>query len=224
MSPRILLIGALAFLTQASSAWAQGDARGSALISEMLAAYSKTSAFSTHMDVLSREGNQSSRMGVKMIFAHPQNIALTILDAKQFPAANGTTLTWLGASKVRVSTSFYGIPLGITLPVNDQRLTNLRGYSLPDVTLSNQIKMLQESGTNLRYLGATKMGAHSVEGIEVRSNKLLRGIDRESIWMDSKLKFPVLIEMFEAGRVVYRMAFSNYEFNPQLPAALFARF
>jgi hypothetical protein len=203
---------------------AQEDTRGAALINQFLEAYQRTPAFTARLEVLTRFKEQESHMALRMHYARPSNIALTVLDAKEFPAANGTTLTWLGERKARVSTQFYGVPLGITLPITDSRICNLRGYSIEDVSLAYEVPILQDPATKLRYLGSATFGGHAAEGIEARSPRLLRGIERERIWLDSRTRFPLLREMYEAGRVVYRMAMMDYEFNPQIPASMFARF
>ncbi|MDB5099817.1 MAG: hypothetical protein JWM80_4238 [Cyanobacteria bacterium RYN_339] len=215
---------ALAVLWFAPSAVAQGDARGNALVAQFLAAYAKTSSFSAHLDVVTREGREESHMALKLVYARPQNIALTVLDAKEFPAANGTTVTWLGAARARVSTHFYGVPLAVTLPVKDNRICNLRGYSVQEVSLATEIPMLQDPSTHVKYVGPATIAGRAAECIEARGPKLLRGIERELIWLDRTTRFPLLREMYEAGHVVYRMAFAEYEFNPHLPAALFAAF
>jgi outer membrane lipoprotein-sorting protein len=218
------LLATLAALTLATPALAQGDAKGSALVSQFLAAYGRCSAFTAKLDVLTREGKQESHMALKMVYARPQNIALTVVDSKEFPMSNGTTVTWLGASRARVSTHFFGAPLAITLPVKDNRICNLRGYSLQDVSLGSEIPMLQDPSTHVKYVGPATIAGRAAECIEARGPKLLRGIERELIWLDRSTRFPLLREMYEAGRVVYRMALTQYEFNPQLPAALFAAF
>ena len=219
-----MLAATTATLTLATPALAQGDAKGNALVAQFLAAYAKTSAFTAHLDVLTREGKQESHMALKMVYARPQNIALTVENAKEFPMANGTTVTWLGASRARVSTHFYGVPLAITLPIKDNRICNLRGYSVQDVSLATEIPFLQDASTHVKYVGPATVAGHAAECIEARGPKLLHGIEKELIWLDAKTRFPLVREMYEAGRVVYRMAFADYEFNPHLPAALFAAF
>lgn len=221
---RASVVATAAVLVPATPMLAQGDAKGNALVSQFLAAYNKTGSFSAHLDVLTRAGKQESHMALKMVYARPTNIALTVENAKEFPMANGTTVTWLGASRARISTHFYGVPLAITLPIKDDRICNLRGYSVQDVSLATEIPFLQDPSTHVKYVGAGTIAGRAAECIEARGPKLLHGIERELIWLDGKTRFPLLREMYEAGRVVYRMAFSDYQFNPHLPAALFAAF
>jgi hypothetical protein len=98
------------------------DARATAVVGQFLQAYQHANKFSAKMDVLTCQGKEQSHMAVEMTYAKPRNVALTVLDAPQFPAARGTTLTWLGEAKARVSTHFYGLPLAVTLPVDDPRI------------------------------------------------------------------------------------------------------
>lgn len=219
-----LVAGALFAALMAPPVVARGDDRGQTLVSAFLNAYQHTGTFTARLDVLTRKGSQASQMAVRVVYARPRNVALTVLDARQFPAANGTTLTWLGASRARVSTSFYGLPLAITVPVDDPRICNLRGYSIAQVDLGTEVPMLQEPTTRLRYLGEGRVNGRAASSLEVRSPHLLRGIEREVIWLDPHTHFPLLREMYESGRVVYRVAFSDYTFNPRVPPSLFAKF
>lgn len=203
---------------------AEEDGRGRVQVSRFLEAYQRTAAFTARLDVLTRQGKQESQMLLRLSYARPSRMALTVLTARDFPAANGTTVTWLGDRRARVSTRFYGLPLGITLPISDDRICNLRGYSVEDVSLAHEVPILQDSATRLRYLGRATVGGVAAEGVEVRSSRLLRGIERELVWLDPRTHFPLLREMYESGQVVYRMALTDYDFSPSLAADVFAPF
>jgi hypothetical protein len=222
----ILPVGLLALLLTVDVAQASvKDARATAVVGQFLTAYQHSNRFSAKMDVVTCEGTGQSRMQVEMTYAKPRNVALTVLEAPQFPAARGTTLTWLGESKARVSTHFYGLPLAITLPVDDPRICNLRGYSIAQVDIGNIVPILLDPSTQIHSLGSNKpLGGRNADGIDVRSPRLLRGIEREAIWLDAQTHFPLVREMYERGRVVYRLAFSSYAFNPVVPTSLFAKF
>ena len=106
----------------------------------------------------------------------------------------------------------------------DPRISNLRGYTIVDVDINTINPILMDPATQFKALGSKVVNGRQSDGVEIRSARLLKGIDHEQIWFDEKSHFPTLREMYDATRAVYRVAFSEYNFNPSIPAATFAKF
>jgi outer membrane lipoprotein-sorting protein len=221
-----VLLAALALL--APSAW-QGAAQaapqktGDKVIAEFLEAFDRLNNFKGQVQVDTKNGRESSHMKAELNFEKPHHIAFKVLDYPQMPITNGSKIAWLGEGKAKVHTRLFGLPLTLPFPLEDPRLCDIRGDSIRDVSIVTAVNMMRTPGARFRYLGENRWKDHPVDMVEVKSPKLLKGIEREVIWFDQAAHFPWVRDMYENGEVVFHFTFDFWNLNLPLPPETFTQ-
>lgn len=215
------LLVAMGLLVGALPARAAMDPVGDRMLKDFLAAYEQTDTFKGRVAIWVRKGSQTSTMRVDMALEKPNRTGLTVLESPQNRAAEGTKMTWFGEKKVHVRTRFFGFPIRLSVSVGDDRIKDVRGNTMEDTNIVRAVEILRHPDTELRYLGTNRFLDRPMQLIEMRSPKLIKGIDREVVWLDEKTKLPFVREMYADDELVYRLTVETYQFNEALPVNAF---
>lgn len=194
---------------------------GDRWLQEFLAAYEATDTFRGRLGIWAKKGSQTSTMRVDMALQKPNRTALTILEAPENRGAEGTRMTWFGERHVNVRTRFFGLPVSLSVSVDDERIKDVRGNTLLDTNIVRAVEVLRHPATQLRHVGTERFLDRPMQLLEMRSPRLLRGIEREVVWLDEKTRLPFVREMYADGVLVYRVSVETFQFNATLPAGTF---
>lgn len=201
---------------------AGADPGGDHLLESFLGAYARVSNFRGQVKILESKGDRATTMRLELVLEKPNRTAMTILEAPENRSSEGTKMLWFGDRSVKVRTRFFGFPLTLGTGVDDDRLRDLRGNSLEDLNIVKAVGLLSEPGTTLRVLGAEKWRERPVTMLELRSPHLVKGIEREVIWLDDAWHLPLVREMYAEGKRVYRLEVESFRFDQQLPKECFS--
>jgi outer membrane lipoprotein-sorting protein len=219
MKPIPALLAMLAAL--APLAPAQADPQASALVRRFLAVYDKATRFEGVVKVFCRHQGQTSETTYQLYLEKPNKSGFRVLEAPKKPGTVGTKLVWLGGPQVDVRTRFFGLPISLKADVTDLRLADLRGDTMADLNVVTAVAVLRAPDARYAYLGRQVVNGRTLERVELRSPRLLKGIRREVYGLDAETALPMVREMHDADGLAYQLTVERYKLDNVLPAHAF---
>lgn len=207
-------------LPQGAPAWAASpQAEGKALTSAFLAAYAKADHFIGTIRCVTRGQGKVNETLMKVWLKKPNHSAFLILEAPQRPTSVGTKLVWHGDDpKVTLRTRFFGLPITMRTGYDDARLNGVRGDSLMDLAVTTAVAMVKDPAASFELIGQSQSQGRKLKLVKLLSPKLLRGISHEVLGIDEASKLPLVREMYEGSRQVYRMEVQSFQVDGPWPA------
>jgi outer membrane lipoprotein-sorting protein len=214
------LVAAMAMLV-ATSAPAMADGQADALVRRFLGVYDKASHYEGVVTVFCRYGGKTSETTYQLYLQKPNKSGFKVLKAPHKPATEGTKLVWISPQKVQVRTRFFGLPVTLQTDATDPRLADLRGDTMLDLNVVAAVEVLRGPDARLKYVGRRLVGDRRVDLVELRSPRLLKGIDHEVYGLDTASGLPIVREMYDAEGLTYKLTVERFKLDNDLPPTAF---
>jgi outer membrane lipoprotein-sorting protein len=215
----LALTALLAFV--APTAPARADERGEAAVKRFLAVYDRAEAFEGVATVFCRHGNRTTETTYQLYLAKPNKSGFRVLKAPHMTASEGTKLLWFGGPKADVRTRFFGVPITLSADITDRRLCDLRGDTMADLNVVAAVAVLKDPATRFTYLGRQTLEGRTLDRVEVKSPRLLKGIRHEVLGLDAATALPITREMHDAQGLAYKLTLGRFTLDNGLPASAF---
>jgi outer membrane lipoprotein-sorting protein len=204
----------------APAAAAKDDAAGK-LVTQFLAAYDHVHSFIGHINVTTNVKNKVITSKYLLALEKPNKTMMTVLENASMRAAVGTKVVWFGGPTCNVSTHFFGFQVKMTPRYDDARLLGPRGDNMRDLSIVTAIAMTRDPATRFKLVGADTVSGRPVHVVELRSPKLLAGIEHETLYLDDQVHLPFQRDMYQDGKVAYHVVLETFQFDTKLPADTF---
>jgi outer membrane lipoprotein-sorting protein len=212
-------VAAVAIL--APHAPARADDRGEAAVKRFLAVYDRAETFDGLATVFCRHAGRTTETTYQLYLSKPNKSGFRVLKAPHMRASEGTKLLWFGGPKAEVRTRFFGVPITLSADITDRRLCDLRGDTMADLNVVTAVAVLKDPATRFRYLGRQTLDGRTLDRVEVKSPRLLKGIDREVLGLDAASALPITREMHDAQGLAYKLTLTRFTLDNDLPASAF---
>jgi outer membrane lipoprotein-sorting protein len=83
------------------------------------------------------------------------------------------------------------------------------------------VEVLRAPEARLKYMGRRLVGDRRVDLVELRSPKLLKGIEREVYGLDTASGLPLVREMYDAEGLTYRLTVERFKLDNDLSPTAF---
>jgi outer membrane lipoprotein-sorting protein len=100
-------------------------------------------------------------------------------------------------------------------------LADLRGDTMLDLNVVAAVETLRGSDARFKYLGRRLVGDRRVDLVELRSPRLLKGIEREVYGLDTASGLPLVREMYDADGLTYKLTVERFKLDNDLPPNAF---
>lgn len=200
----------------------KNDARGEAFVKRFLAVYDKAETFEGVTKVYCRHQGKATETTYQLYLAKPNKSGFRVLKAPHMKASEGTKLLWFGGPKAEVRTRFFGLPITMSADITDKRLCDMRGDTMADLSVVAAVDVLSGPEARFTYVGRQTLNGRTLERIEVRSPRLLKGIQREVLGLDSESWLPIVREMHDAEGLAYKLTVERFKLDQALPPTAFS--
>jgi outer membrane lipoprotein-sorting protein len=190
------------------------------MLSDISARYQRINSISSTIITYDSNGTKTVSSKASACFQKPGKISVQVLEHTDGKAV-GTKIVYLGSGQAKVKTKFFGFQVKVNLDLSDGRMCNTRGNTLAETGIVRMMSILLDPNAKTRVLGQGELNGKTLTIVEVISSQSLRGITKELYYIDQQEKIPLVREMYEGNRLVYRSQFNNVVLNGQLPANAF---
>lgn len=205
----------------APTAPALADDRGEAAVRRFLAVYDRAETFEGVATVFCRHMGRTTETTYQLYLAKPNKSGFRVLKAPHMTASEGTKLLWFGGPKAEVRTRFFGVPITLSADITDRRLCDLRGDTMADLNVVAAVAVLKDPATRFSYMGRQTLDGRTLDRVEVRSPRLLKGIRHEVLGLDTVTALPITREMHDAQGLAYKLTLARFTLDNGLPASAF---
>ncbi|MEB3223961.1 MAG: hypothetical protein VKS61_17945 [Candidatus Sericytochromatia bacterium] len=202
-------------------ALAAEDPRVRPLVQAFLKAYEAVRTYQGRIRSETRVGKRVDVTRTRLWLEKPHGTAFEMLESTAIPAGVGTKLVWYGGETCDVKTRFFGLPVKLTPAADDPRLAGIRGWSIREISIASVRRVMADPQTSFRYVGPDTFLGRPMTVLEARGPQLLRGTDRELIWLDDKLRLPFALEAYDGPERAFRVEIETFQFDAPLPAGAF---
>jgi outer membrane lipoprotein-sorting protein len=216
------LAGAALALALLTAPPARAEESSGKLLASFLAAYDKVQTYVGRIAVTTNVNGKHQANKYLLALEKPNKTALTVLESPSQRGAVGTKIVWHGGANCDVKTRFFGFPLALSPRYDDPRLAGARGDNMWDLSVANAVLMTRDPRTRFKPLREETLMGRRMHVVEIRSPKLLKGIDYEVLWLDDALRLPFARDMVQDGQVVYHVEVETFKFDTVLPANTFS--
>lgn len=213
----LLAVGALALVPMPALADGQADA----LVKRFLSVYDGAHHYEGVVTVFCRYGGKTSETTYQLFLEKPNRSSFQVLKAPAKPNTVGTKLVWTSGQKVNLKTRFFGLPIALSTEPTDPRLADLRGDTMVDLNVVAAVEVLRSPDARFKYLGRRLVGDRRVDLVELRSPRLLKGVEREVYGLDTVSGLPLVREMHDADGLTYKLTVERFKLDNDLPANAF---
>ncbi|MDB5098056.1 MAG: hypothetical protein JWM80_2477 [Cyanobacteria bacterium RYN_339] len=213
-------IFAIVLLASAQPAFAT-DAKADKAIKEFLAAYEHVQTYNGRIAVYTNAKGKHVSSKYDLALQKPNHTMFTMVENPSLRLAEGTKVVWHGGAMVDVKTKFFGFPMKMAAKYDDSRLTGVRGDNMYDLSVAKAVEITKASGAKFKYLRTETFLGRPMDVLEIRSPKMLKGIDHEVLWLDQKLHLPFKRDMYQDGQVAYHVEVETFKFDEALPGDTF---
>ncbi|HBN08508.1 MAG TPA: hypothetical protein DD435_07615 [Cyanobacteria bacterium UBA8530] len=190
------------------------------MLSDISSRYQRINSITSTITTYDSNGTKTVSSKAAACFQKPGKISIQVLEHTDGKAV-GTKIVYLGSGQAKVKTKFFGFQVKVNLDLSDGRMCNTRGNTLAETGIVRMMSTLLDPNARTRILGQGALNGKPLAIVEVISNQSLRGITRELFFIDQQDKIPLVREMYEGNRLVYRSQFNNVALNGSLPSTAF---
>jgi outer membrane lipoprotein-sorting protein len=191
------------------------------VVQAFLKAYDAVQTFQGRIRAETRLGKKLDVTRSRLWLEKPHGTAFEMLESLAVPAGVGTKLIWHGEATCDVRTRFFGLPIKLSPAFDDARLAGIRGWNLRDISIASVRRLLADPASSFRLVGPDTFLGRRMTVIEARGPQVLRGTDRELIWLDDKLRLPFALEAWDGEERAFRVEIETFEFDAPLPPGAF---
>ncbi|MEB3222696.1 MAG: hypothetical protein VKS61_11510 [Candidatus Sericytochromatia bacterium] len=177
------------------------DPRGRALIDRAVAAVRALPAFSLEMPWSQKQGDQVARGLYAITGKAPRTTLIHIKEGK----GQGTRVLYTGGSTAKVRAGGLLGAIAIDLPIGDERLRSLRGYTIRETDMTAMMAQLANPAHRARIVGTEGTRVR----LELSGGPLLEGCVRMTADLDTRTGLPVAIRQYDAREAVFTVEMRN---------------
>lgn len=163
------------------------------------------------------DGKTESTMELDADILKPSQLHAKLTRSSADPGTVGTELSWSGGTDLRVKTKVLGIPLSLTLPIDDKRLVGGRGWTMADTSVIRLMDAVIRPDAALTYRGKAKMGSQLIDLVEFADTTLTPGVTKQRLGFDRAQHALVLRDMYAGDQVISKSQYTNVQLTA--PAA-----
>lgn len=152
-------------------------------------------------------------------FQKPNSTALLIKEHSPKAAAAGTKMVWMGGEKLAIKTKFIGFWVKTSLPESDERLKDTRGDRISETAVPRMMKAILDPRAQVVLVGRGQFKGRPVVQLSLKSQFSLPRVESERISVDTTNYLPVVREMYEGGKLTYRLQLEGIKLNVHEPKA-----
>lgn len=180
----------------------QDDPQARALIQRTSEAVRALPAYQLEMRWMQKQGSKTARGVYDITGKAPRTIRIDIKEGK----GAGTKVLFTGGSTAKVRPDGLLGAITVDLSVNDDRLTSVRGYNIPQTDLKGLMDQLIDPRHKARLLAQSPERA----AIEVMGGPLLKGCVKMVVEVDPNTGLPLVIDQYDAREVVFHLDIRNF--------------
>ena len=211
------------WLAATPCAWAAGAdpvEQGRATIRAMLKSYEAARSFQGCIKVETRLRDKVDIVRMNMWLEKPYGVSFKVLSSSAAPGTAGSKVVWFGEPNCDVKTSLFGLPIKLSTSCEDPRLAGPRGWTLRETSVRALMRMVEDPRTTFRSLGMGKAAGRTMNLVEARGPALLKGLQREVLYIDDKPKLPFGVEGWDGEERALRLEVESFAFDaPMDPMA-----
>lgn len=126
--------------------------------------------------------------------------------------APGTRILWEGGKSAKVRPAGLLGAFVVTLPVTDERLVSIRGYTLDQFELGSILALYDDPGARLVQAGLSG----TVYQVAIASSKLFSGCQQLVMTFDARNFHPLTMQMRDDREAVVGMEIRNLRVTPEV--------
>lgn len=182
------------------------------LLSQMSAAYKATPGFTATIETFDVGPKGQAGTTLKVSFKRPQTLAIEVTKASE---GQGSRIVWTGGNELRIRPNFP--PVTVSLPLSDQRLVSKNNWTLKQTAVGAIYDVLFDANATSKLMADTQVQGRSCKVVEIRSTKSPSGATHELITVDPATGFPMMRQVFQNTKLLYRLEIKNM--SPASPPA-----
>lgn len=182
------------------------------LLQHMSQAYKASQGFTATIETFDVGPKGQEGTTLKCAFKRPQTLAIEVVKANE---GQGTRFVWAGGSDLRVRPNFP--PVTVTLPLTDSRLVSKNGWTLKQTGVGAIYDVLFDASASSKLVGEQPVQGRNCKVLEMRSAKSPAGATHELISVDPATGFPMMRQIFQNSKLLYRLEIKNL--TPTTPSA-----
>jgi len=174
-------------------------------------AFSKVNDYTVTVQAHEVKGDRTQDRTYHYFFKRP-NMAKTDIVAGDGSGSGGV---WKGGNTVKGHLRIAFITVGKTVDLHDGKATSLRGYTIPDGLIQNEVDKYKEIKGELTQGPGPEINGTATEAIELKiaDPSAYGGITRAVIYLSKTTHFPVRQVRFEGDKIVADETFTDLKTN-----------
>lgn len=188
------------------------DPQARAVIQQTVAAVKALPGFTLDMPWMQKQGAKVARGRYTVAGKTPRTTRIEIVEGNNV----GTRVLYTGGTTARVRAGGLLGAIPLSLPITDDRLKSLRGYTIKETDLTGLMAQLGHPAHRARLLP----GPAARPRVEVSGGPLLPGCVRVIAELDAQTHLPLLFQAFDARECVFSMEFRTMRVRPDVSTDL----
>ncbi len=189
-----------------SVAPAPPDTKAIDLVAKAQKAFAALPGYRTEMKFF-QKGPQKSSDGLYDLSGKPlRHMRIEILEG----GGKGTRLLWNGGASVKARAPGLLSPIVITLPLADERMQSVRGYTLAQTNIASLLDMMADKRNHLAYVGTSG----NSEVVSATGRYVLGGCSKMTASLDRTSLMPVGVDATDGREVVFKVRLQKFRADP----------
>lgn len=178
------------------------------LVARAARQFGQIPGYHCRLEFFQRNGERTARGLYDVTGKPPRQLRLEILEGE----GKGTRLYWDGSPKVKVRPGGWLSPLVVKLPLADERLKGIRGYTIDQTELGHFFDLLEDPRGTLEPL-ATEGG---VLKLASRGPHLPAGCTRLTMDLGAADLLPQGVCLYEGPTLVFQLKLRELRLTPEV--------
>lgn len=174
-------------------------------------AFSKVNDYTVTVTTHEVKGDQTQNRTYHYAFRRPDLAKTDIVSGD----GSGSGGVWKGGTTIKGHMKIGFFTFGKTVDIHDRRATSLRGYTIPDGLIQNQVEKFKDTKGNIsQHEGPLINGTATDEiDLKVADPSSEGGITRGVLYLSRSTHFPVRQVRYEGDSVVADETFADLKTN-----------
>lgn len=202
---------AIAFAVSIAAATAAGSAPA---IGEFDAAFAKVNDYTAMVKAHEVSGDATQDRVYHYWFKKPHQAKILIEDGD----GRGSGGVWAGGSQVSGHQGGLLSHFHLKVDLHDHRAVSLRGYTIPDGLLNNEVDKYREIKGELTQRTGPEIDGQATDEVELKTAEPAanQGVTRMMIYISKSTHMPVKQQRYEGDKLVAEESFYNVKLNAGL--------
>lgn len=184
------------------------DAKAEMLVAAAKKAFAALPGYRADMRYFQKNGTRTTS-GLYALTGKPlRHLRIDITEG----TGKGTKLLWHGGDSVKARPGGLLSPIVVTLPLSDERLVSVRGYTLAETNIASLLDMMADPRNRLSYAG--KSGNNDV--VTAAGRHILGGCSKMTAHLDAASLMPVGVDATDGREVVFKVRLQGFRKDPKV--------